>query len=518
MEKDYLSIVIEALIDKKIKHLKPEIRYSYKKEILDDMLVGASDTFNSIVLNTEYSLTYNPVNPDTIIVFSGTIYYQQYQDWTFSSGKIKFFGSIEAGSDITVSYKYYRAVGEMAASDILTKLKTVDGSGSGLDADKLDGKEANEFAPTEHGATHNIGEADEISDLKEQSIITTSIASSATPTPVRASKKTEYIITALAENTTLTNPTGTLINGDLFFFSIKDDGTPRTISYGDKYIAYLAEKPTETTIGKTLLMLFRYNSISEKLELLYTNEEALTFPKMNYIQGYWRLDETSGIRYDETLNHNNLSDINTVGYDTGVIGNAAKFIKANSERLQTSNNIFTEPQTELSSFNWVHVNQFNHTGSGISTPISLDNFTYSVGAHKGYLSGSYDNGTVAYFRVIIGDGTDIYSINYDILPYDEFNAKYAGKWLHIGFTFKGSEFMKIYLNGVCVATKTTDVPAQMTPNTDYPTYLGYTRLNPDYLDGLVDEAILYNIALSDSEVEQVYKIKYKKSGILLWWF
>lgn len=145
MEKDYLSLVIEALIDKKIKHLKPEIRYSYKKEILDDMLVGASDTFNSVVLNTEYSLTYNPVNPDTIIVFSGTTYYQQYQDWSFSSGKIKFFGSIEAGSDITVSYKYYRAVGEMAASDILTKLLTVDGSGSGLDADLLDGKEGSYY-------------------------------------------------------------------------------------------------------------------------------------------------------------------------------------------------------------------------------------------------------------------------------------------------------------------------------------------------------------------------------------
>ena len=37
------------------------------------------------------------------------------------------------------------------ASDVLTKLKTVDGSGSGLDADLLDGKEATAFATAEQG-------------------------------------------------------------------------------------------------------------------------------------------------------------------------------------------------------------------------------------------------------------------------------------------------------------------------------------------------------------------------------
>ena len=108
-----------------------------------------------------------------------------------------------------------------------------------------------------------------------ESVITTSITSSATPTPARASKKTEYVITALAKNTTLGNPTGTLANGDLFLFSIKDDGTSRTIAYGDKYTApYSFSKPTATTISKTLLMLFRYNSASSKWELLYTDMEV----------------------------------------------------------------------------------------------------------------------------------------------------------------------------------------------------------------------------------------------------
>ena len=39
------------------------------------------------------------------------------------------------------------------ASDVLAKIKTVDGSGSGLDADKLDGKHASEFAANSHTHT-----------------------------------------------------------------------------------------------------------------------------------------------------------------------------------------------------------------------------------------------------------------------------------------------------------------------------------------------------------------------------
>lgn len=47
--------------------------------------------------------------------------------------------------------------GVMTATEILTEIKTVDGSGSGLDADKLDGKDATEFAPASHGVHVTFG-------------------------------------------------------------------------------------------------------------------------------------------------------------------------------------------------------------------------------------------------------------------------------------------------------------------------------------------------------------------------
>jgi len=160
-------------------------------------------------------------------------------------------------------------------------------------------------------------------------------------------------------------------------------------------------------------------------------------PQREYLQGCWPLDETSGVRYDSSDKGNDLSDINTVGYDTGVIGNAAKFIKANSERLQTSKDIFTDPQTELTVCNWVYVNQFNFTGTGaISTPISLSNWAWAPGAQKGYLVRVSAATATTYWNFVICNGTNYYSLYYDTLPYSDFNSKYAGKWLHIGGVLK----------------------------------------------------------------------------------
>lgn len=47
--------------------------------------------------------------------------------------------------------------GVMTATEILTEIKTVDGTGSGLDADLLDGKDATEFAPASHGVHVTFG-------------------------------------------------------------------------------------------------------------------------------------------------------------------------------------------------------------------------------------------------------------------------------------------------------------------------------------------------------------------------
>ena len=50
------------------------------------------------------------------------------------------------------------ATADQTASEILTSIKSVDGTGSGLDADLLDGKHANEFAVSSHGIHVTYGD------------------------------------------------------------------------------------------------------------------------------------------------------------------------------------------------------------------------------------------------------------------------------------------------------------------------------------------------------------------------
>lgn len=71
------------------------------------------------------------------------------------------------------------------------------------------------------------------------------------------------VITALASALTIANPTGTPVNGNAHVMRIKDDGTARAISFGDKYRAIGSALPTTTTISKVLYFAFVYNSAED---------------------------------------------------------------------------------------------------------------------------------------------------------------------------------------------------------------------------------------------------------------
>jgi hypothetical protein len=58
---------------------------------------------------------------------------------------------------------------------------------------------------------------------------------------------------------------------------------------------------------------------------------------LNNLVVYWKMDETSGTRFDSTANSINLTAINTVGSGTGIINNAAKLIRPNNELLRHPN-------------------------------------------------------------------------------------------------------------------------------------------------------------------------------------
>jgi hypothetical protein len=82
------------------------------------------------------------------------------------------------------------------------------------------------------------------------------------------------VLTAQASALTIANPTGTPVNGNVFVVRIKDNGTARALTFGDKYRAIGSALPTTTTISKTLYFAFAYNSADEKYDVFPSQLEV----------------------------------------------------------------------------------------------------------------------------------------------------------------------------------------------------------------------------------------------------
>ena len=80
-------------------------------------------------------------------------------------------------------------------------------------------------------------------------------------------------VTALAVGTTIANPTGTFVNGQIVSYRIKDNATPRTIAYGTKFKAFGSALPTTTVASKITLLSAMYNSVADTFETVNSQEQ-----------------------------------------------------------------------------------------------------------------------------------------------------------------------------------------------------------------------------------------------------
>jgi len=93
-------------------------------------------------------------------------------------------------------------------------------------------------------------------------VYSTTSASSLTP---EISTYDIFEFTALAENLTINNhSSSTPVNGEMMMFIIKDNGTARTISWGNKFANGCATLPTTTTKNKRSWILVQWNSTDSK--------------------------------------------------------------------------------------------------------------------------------------------------------------------------------------------------------------------------------------------------------------
>lgn len=210
------------------------------------------------------------------------------------------------------------------------------------------------------------------------------------------------------------------------------------------------------------------------------------------LQGYWSLDEVSGIRRDYTRNGNHLTDNNTVLYSTdhreGV--NSADFEATTLEWLSITDAAQTGLDIigSLTICMWVNPESF-------PTNLFLAGKYTTVGNQRAYMLRLTDLGTTgAPVFILSSNGTAISSLTAD-------TAVSAATWYHLAAVYDGTD-QRLYLNGGLDCTPLAYSSGIF--NSSAPFNLGQHPEGIWYYDGLMDGVAVFSRALSAAEILDVY--------------
>lgn len=104
--------------------------------------------------------------------------------------------------------------------------------------------------------------------------ITTTIASSATPTPTGNGMFNELFVTAQADVATFAVPSGTPVDGNSIVIRVHDNGTARVLAYNAIFRAVGVTLPTTTVVGKTTYIGAKYHSVEAKWDVIAVSQEV----------------------------------------------------------------------------------------------------------------------------------------------------------------------------------------------------------------------------------------------------
>lgn len=219
-------------------------------------------------------------------------------------------------------------------------------------------------------------------------------------------------------------------------------------------------------------------------------------PQSGSIVSRWLLIEASGNRSD-SVGSNTLTDNNTVTAGAGLDGawtNSADFEATNSESLSVADASQTglDPAGAFSIAVWVKKESLGNMGL-VAKVIA------SGGPGTSYYRFINDSNDTVFLDVWNGSATNSAATSATLS---------TGVWYHVVCVYDPSTRISIYLNGVRDGHNTTSIPSAL-PNNTYPFQVGAYQSGL-YFDGLMQDVIFWNVALTDAEVARLYS-KYSSS-------
>jgi hypothetical protein len=217
-------------------------------------------------------------------------------------------------------------------------------------------------------------------------------------------------------------------------------------------------------------------------------------PLLNGLVAYWKLDETSGTRFD-SAGTNNLSDNGSVGSALGKQGNAARFDTLD-QALDGGNVLAFERTDVFSVFAWVYLTDTSSTREVIGKIHPTGQQGWEMRVDSGILTVLIASNWSTNGIGVRHTGTSIS----------------ANTWYQIGFTYDGSSSasgVKLYINGAAVVADTILEDSLTSTIVSTASLFIGARFSSfaSQFAGRIDEVGIWNRLLADGaggDIEQLY--------------
>jgi hypothetical protein len=193
---------------------------------------------------------------------------------------------------------------------------------------------------------------------------------------------------------------------------------------------------------------------------------------------------------NDSFGANNGTLVDGVTFATGEVGDAFDF-NGTSQYVDVPDSASINPTGSITVEAWINPSAFA-TSSAVGAPI-IKKAGEGTEQQDGYAFQMGNTGGV-YFYVYLSGGVGWVGVGPASVPLSE--------WSHIAGVYDGAH-LSIYLNGVLVGTPVSASGAIMSSGNDL--QIGHDPSNPSwYFGGLIDEASIYNTALSAAQIQAIY--------------
>jgi hypothetical protein len=212
------------------------------------------------------------------------------------------------------------------------------------------------------------------------------------------------------------------------------------------------------------------------------------------IVSYYNYDVDNKFQRCVTGNDENISVmVNALWSSPGKVGDGSVMFDGNGDCLRGVNNFGNELTNEMTVSAWVMPAVSPISGRVVAGTTG----SAPVGWYLGSISGSTD---VLSFWVYGYSGQSGGAVK------NGFYSQYLGIWTHVVGTFKGGNFIRLYINGSLVDSDVSAVPMMVSyANNTFITVGGRADASSSgWWSGEIDELRIYDYAFTDSEVINAY--------------